>query len=283
MSLPRIYALATALLFVAIAAAPAAAFTKGDVNDDGSIDPADVPDFIAVLLGQNTDPAAVCAADVNSNGDTDADDIQSFVDAVLCGCNCALAADCGLGEDCIGGFCQPTGAIEIELSDGNAPCHDDPNRPLEDGGEFMLCGGFQGLTELYLKTRLTGFDPGATVDWSYNLRFVGAQNCPKGACPPLETCIDGVCSIGFGTFTGLPTSDTGCGVNELDFFDILNPGPVALDGQVAILSVTVTDSDNPALTVSTTFQVTLDVPLFCFSQGQCPPDHVCMGNYCFPN
>ncbi len=49
----------------------------GDLNGDRSVSVADIPPFVSVLLGQDTDPIHVCAADVTGGG-VNGDDIGPF-------------------------------------------------------------------------------------------------------------------------------------------------------------------------------------------------------------
>lgn len=55
----------------------------GDINNDGEFDAADIAAFIAILLGEEVDPAFLPRADVNADGRNDARDIQPFVDVLL--------------------------------------------------------------------------------------------------------------------------------------------------------------------------------------------------------
>lgn len=252
------------LITLSVALRPAHAVTWGDVNDDGTVDVADIDPFIDVLLEQNTDPTAICAADVNSNGVTDAADIPYLVDAIL------------------------NGASQLLISDNSAPCAGGPFRRIEDGDVLNICGSFSGLSMLFLTVRFAGFDPGAVVDLSYSIRYPNAQSgCPTTPCPPTQHCDNGICFIGYGTFENMPTTDIGCGLNEASGgeapFDILFTSLAALDGQEVILSVTVTDSSNPSRSVSKTLQPILDTLAFCFNQQQCPADHTCIDSYCVPN
>ncbi len=50
----------------------------GDINGDRAVTVDDVPPFVNVLLGLDSDPRRVCAADTNASGDVDGDDIQPF-------------------------------------------------------------------------------------------------------------------------------------------------------------------------------------------------------------
>jgi len=58
-----------------------------DYNANGQMDPGDVPDFAAVLLGNNTDPFDRARADITGDGRADARDIAAFT-------ACATAGDC---------------------------------------------------------------------------------------------------------------------------------------------------------------------------------------------
>lgn len=58
--------------------------TPGDLNGDGSVDENDVPIFVAVLTGNDTDPIHTARSDLDGNGTADGDDVALFV-AILCG------------------------------------------------------------------------------------------------------------------------------------------------------------------------------------------------------
>ncbi len=57
----------------------------GDVNGDGVVDSADVPVFVAVLLGTETAPEYVARSDLDQNNLVDGRDIRAFVGAFLLG------------------------------------------------------------------------------------------------------------------------------------------------------------------------------------------------------
>jgi len=57
----------------------------GDINDDGMVDEADLALFVAVLLGQETDPDVVTRSDMNGDGLADGADAQLFVAAIIGG------------------------------------------------------------------------------------------------------------------------------------------------------------------------------------------------------
>jgi hypothetical protein len=56
---------------------------KGDLTGDRAVTTADIPDFVQVLLGSQTDPRKICAADMNSLNGPNGDDIKLFVDQIL--------------------------------------------------------------------------------------------------------------------------------------------------------------------------------------------------------
>ncbi len=56
---------------------------KGDVTGDRQVTVADIPDFVAVLLGLDTDPHHVCAADMDNLYGPNGLDVQPFVDKIL--------------------------------------------------------------------------------------------------------------------------------------------------------------------------------------------------------
>ncbi|MCK6455899.1 MAG: hypothetical protein L6Q92_05145 [Phycisphaerae bacterium] len=55
----------------------------GDIEGDGTVDPDDLPSFVAVLLGLDTDPIHVAIFNMNGVGGTDGADMQPFVEAML--------------------------------------------------------------------------------------------------------------------------------------------------------------------------------------------------------
>jgi RHS repeat-associated protein len=57
----------------------------GDMDDDSTVDAADMPQFITVLLDGSTDPHELCAADINGDGSQNGLDIQPFVTCLLGG------------------------------------------------------------------------------------------------------------------------------------------------------------------------------------------------------
>lgn len=57
--------------------------TRGDFDDDGLVNAADVAAFVAVLLGNDTNPTHAIIADVNGDGRVDGRDIQAFVTLLL--------------------------------------------------------------------------------------------------------------------------------------------------------------------------------------------------------
>lgn len=56
---------------------------KGDVDGSRRVNVVDIPGFVQVLLGLDSDPRRVCAADMNNSGAANAADIQGFVDTLL--------------------------------------------------------------------------------------------------------------------------------------------------------------------------------------------------------
>lgn len=55
----------------------------GDLDGNGDPDMSDVPLFVAVLLGEDTDPARCAAADANCDDENDGGDVQGFVELLL--------------------------------------------------------------------------------------------------------------------------------------------------------------------------------------------------------
>ncbi len=58
---------------------------KGDCTGDWRVTPDDIPCFVSVLLGYDTDARHVAAADMTGNGVADGLDVQPFVTALLGG------------------------------------------------------------------------------------------------------------------------------------------------------------------------------------------------------
>lgn len=56
---------------------------KGDVNGNRSVTVDDIPGFVQVLLGADTDPRRICAADMDDSDAADGLDVAGFVDALL--------------------------------------------------------------------------------------------------------------------------------------------------------------------------------------------------------
>ncbi|MBK8267232.1 MAG: hypothetical protein IPK83_02550 [Planctomycetes bacterium] len=53
------------------------------MDADGDIDTSDVPLFVNVLLGLETDPGRMARADMNADETADGKDVQLIVDAML--------------------------------------------------------------------------------------------------------------------------------------------------------------------------------------------------------
>lgn len=287
--LSAIIAACAALLIAGLAPAranPAPCF-PGDINDDGVVDMADVGPFVDVLLGVNTDPAALCAADVNGDTQTDGDDILMFTQYAICGCGCGDQSHCDLGEVCAGGFCIPTVDPDLEIGLGGfsipGVCTPATYTKVMSGGELILCEGFQGAVEMHLTLRTMGFTPGSLVNVSYTLTYLNPHPCTPGSCATGEFCHNGFCTIGQFDFVGVTLADIGGGVGEIqNLADILDTSPAALDGQVGILTVTVTDQTNPLITATQEVCATMSVKLFCFGPGTCPPGFDCVNFFCEP-
>jgi hypothetical protein len=58
-------------------------FTTGDIDGNGLANLADIPGFVAVLLGTDTNPARVVAADMNCDVLANGRDTQGFVNRIL--------------------------------------------------------------------------------------------------------------------------------------------------------------------------------------------------------
>lgn len=55
----------------------------GDVNNDGSVNAADIAPFVDVLLGLDTNPSHVASADIDDNGTADGRDVMPFAQLVI--------------------------------------------------------------------------------------------------------------------------------------------------------------------------------------------------------
>jgi hypothetical protein len=58
-------------------------FTLGDVNDDGSVDIADVTILVDYILGAAVSPFNSSAADVDSDGSISVADVTGLIDLIL--------------------------------------------------------------------------------------------------------------------------------------------------------------------------------------------------------
>ncbi len=58
-------------------------FIRGDVNNDGEVNIADVSSLVDVLLGGQADAATMQRADVNANGEVNIADVSSLIDILL--------------------------------------------------------------------------------------------------------------------------------------------------------------------------------------------------------
>ena len=56
---------------------------KGDMDGNREVTIDDLPIFVQVLLGLDTDPRRICAADMDDTDGPTGDDIQPFVDSTL--------------------------------------------------------------------------------------------------------------------------------------------------------------------------------------------------------
>ena len=55
----------------------------GDFVAPAGVDVLDIPEFVAVLLGSNTDCVALLKADTNADGNVNGNDIPGFTDALV--------------------------------------------------------------------------------------------------------------------------------------------------------------------------------------------------------
>ena len=64
------------------------------------------------------------------------------------------------------GFCVPGSGPDLEIGVGGGAfaCIDGPYTKLAHGGALTVCEGFQGIIEMWVSLRLTGFAPDADVE-----------------------------------------------------------------------------------------------------------------------
>jgi len=203
------------------------------------------------------------------------------------GC-CDFETDCELGDTCGAqrgdgdGFCVPaTGPdLEIGVGGGEFACIDGPYTKLAHGGELTLCEGFQGIVEMWVSLRLTGFAPHADVEVTRSVSLV-EHPCVDVDCDAEQECIDGYCTP-FGTGpTLLPLTDAGDGINELfGFVYLIFLSADYLDGQEIIISMSVVDQADPSITASLDLNVIVSVDRFCFGDEYCAAGQTCVDGYC---
>lgn len=56
---------------------------KGDLNGDRTVTTVDIPQFVDVLIGLDTDPRHICAADMDNSTIPDGQDVQAFTDKIM--------------------------------------------------------------------------------------------------------------------------------------------------------------------------------------------------------
>ena len=253
-----------------------------DSDGDGICDskdpcPADNPN--------DTDGDGVCDSDDVCPGFDD--NVDSDGNGVPDGC-CAFETDCELGEVCdVDGFCVPATGPDLEIGvgvgagGGEFACIDGPYAKLVHGGALTLCEGFQGIVEMWLSLRLTGFPPNATVEVTRSVSLAEHPCTEVEDCDAGLECIDGYCTpFGAGP-TLLPLTDVGDGVNELfGLLYMIFLSADYLDGQEIIISMSVADQIDPSITASLDLNVIVSVDRFCFGDEFCPAGQTCVDGYC---
>lgn len=251
-----------------------ATVTPGDFNADQLIDGRDIPGFVAQFLAPAPGSPAFCRANfVSSNPQTlDQADLAVFV-SVLLGTivGCDSQTDCDLGFACVGGTCVPANPdLEIGYDNGECevPAFDCPVGPyakLLEGSNLQVCQGFQGFAHSCIDFRVRGFAPNAVVSITVSLRLLDEPCTSCTQCNPNcnfgPTCVQGFCSpTSEFTLSGVTLDDHGGGVGGHDDLFLMIFRPAAeVDDRPAVLSLQVTQQNNPSIYASLEVTVTLDV------------------------
>ncbi|HUN79945.1 MAG TPA: S8 family serine peptidase, partial [Phycisphaerae bacterium] len=94
---------------------------KGDLNQDGLVDGADIQRFVEILTGSGADPTEHCSGDVSplQDGVIGMDDVTYFASCILLGdCTCGLTDDDGDGVNNCNDHCPNTPNGEIVNTQG---------------------------------------------------------------------------------------------------------------------------------------------------------------------
>lgn len=265
---------------------------RADMDNSGTTDGRDIPFFIdAVVIGKECgvetcihtpiacDDGDPCTTDACVNGDCEFTPIP--------GCACDFPSDCALGEVCVAGACTATSAPDIEIGQGGGAfgCITSPYRRFENGGLFHLCEGFQGLTDAWMTIRTKGFAPNAQIHVTRTVSFDGVPCTTTPNCDIGLSCVNNLCSPVPTTPTSVPltTTDIGGGINQTTsyLFPVFFP-PDYLDGQDVIVTITVQDANDSAISVTQVYHLTLFVRRLCNDANPCVAGQDCVDFYCVP-
>ncbi len=215
------------------------------------------------------------------------DHIDSNADGIPDGC-CVEQADCPLGSDCVAGVCTPAPGPDLEINfGGDFGCLRGPLTPARDGQTLVLCEGNQGLADLYMTLRLTGFAPDVLTSVSYFFELDDSPCSGDAGCPDVfwVECINAHCSL----FNGgsLLTEQEAEGVvvipstTAMFFLD----APLPYDGRSGTLRVRVQDMADSSLVVEKTVDMTAFASMRCTGEA-CPAGQTCVDvgedSFCLP-
>lgn len=276
--------------FVAVLLGLGGDATIGDMNNDGATNGLDVPLFAENLVNATQCDAKTCIHTPKDCDDGDPCTVDSCengncVHTPIAGCGCTLDSDCGLGETCDNGACTPTSAPDIEVGVGGGPfgCITTPYQRFENGGLLQFCEGFQGLSDVYLTIRTKGFAPNAQVRITRSMGFVGTSCTNATNCDVGLYCVDNMCSPINRASSNVTLHDMGGGTDQFTgfLFSIFFP-PDYLDGREVILTITVEDLNNSAISATQVYDLILFPRRLCLDPEECPIGQNCVNNYCVP-
>lgn len=130
------------------------------VDSDGDGKP-DGCDACPQDAADDSDGDGVCDSQDRCQGSDDAIDVDA--DGTPDGCDC-FESECALGQKCVGGACVDTSDPDLEIGNiRDGDCNVSAYDKLLDYGDLRVCCGFQGLADLYMHLRVTGFSENAAV------------------------------------------------------------------------------------------------------------------------
>ncbi|MCA9255785.1 MAG: hypothetical protein KDA33_09115, partial [Phycisphaerales bacterium] len=268
----------------------APAITRGDMNGDGSTDGRDIGVFIDAIISGEACGAETCIHTpmVCDDGDpctTDTCVNGNCVFTPIPGCACDFESDCPLGETCDNGVCVPTTGPDFEVGVGGGAfgCITTPFEPFQNGGLLEFCEGFQGLSDVYLTIRTKGYAPNADVRVTRSISFVNSSCTSTPQCDIGLYCVDNLCSPIDRTTSVVALNDIGGGINQTTqyIFAMFLP-PDYLDTRDVILTMTIEDANNSAITSTQVYHLTLSARRLCLDETDCSPGQDCVNFYCVP-